>query len=198
MGAVLELPGPHAAKQIEVFLDRTISERAFAPRLGERAAILAHLVGGQAVDVRLALAYELLSPLIELLEIVGRVVQVLAPVEAEPPDVALDLVDVLLRFLDGVRIVETEIAPPAKLLGDAEVDADGLGVADVQAAVRLRGKSRDDGARRFAGHHVLGDDLPDEIARRGFWTALCAWARHLRAQFSHMAELQANASQKAR
>ena len=92
--------------------------------------------------------HELLGPLIELLEIVGRVVQVLAPVEAEPPDVALDLVDVLLRFLDGVRVVEAQIAPAAELLRDAEIDADRLGVADVQAAVRLRGESRDDRARR--------------------------------------------------
>ena len=23
-----------------------------------------------------------------------------------------------------------------------------------------------------------GDDLPDEVARRGLWTAVCAWARH--------------------
>jgi hypothetical protein len=197
VGAVLELTRAHAAKQIEVFLDRTISKRAVAPGLGERAAIFAHLVGGQAVDVRLALAHELLGPLIELLEVIGRVIQVLAPVEAEPLDIALDLVDVLLRFLDGVGIVEPEIAPSAELVRDAEVDADRLGVADVQTAVRLGRKSRHDRAARFARHHVLGDDLSDEIARRGFRTALCAGTGHLRGQFSHMAELQANAWQKA-
>ena len=191
--AVLELARAHAAEQIEVLVDRAIAIRALAAGLGERAAILAHLVGRQAVDVRLAVADELLGPLIELLEIVGRVIEVLAPVEAEPADVALDLVDVLLRFLDRVRVVEAEIAVPAELLRDAEVDADRLGVADVQAAVRLRRKPRDDRAPVFAGHDVLRDDFANEIARRRFRAALGAGARHIRGQFSHMAELQANA-----
>ena len=118
--------------------------RAFAPGLGERAAILAHLIGRQAVHVGLPGRDQLLRPLVELLEIVGRVVQVLAPVEAEPPDVAHDLVGVLLRLLHRIRVVEAQVAAAAELLRDAEVDADGLGVADVQAAVRLRWKARDD------------------------------------------------------
>ena len=95
-------------------------------------------------------ADELLGPLIELLEVIGRVIEVLAPVEAEPSDVALDLVDVLLRLLHRVRVVEAEIAVAAELLRDAEVDADRLGVADVQPAVRLGRKPRDDGAAVLA------------------------------------------------
>ena len=59
-----------------------------AAGLGERAAVLADLVGRQVVDVRVAGADEVDRPVVELLEVVGRVVQVLAPVEAEPADVA--------------------------------------------------------------------------------------------------------------
>ena len=191
--AVLELPGAHAAKQIEVLLDRPGAIRAVAAWLGQGAAIFAHLVGGQAVDVGLPVANELLRPCVELLEIVGGVVKMFAPVEAQPSDVALDLVDVLLRFLHRVGIVEPEIAPAAEFLRDAEVDADRLGMADVQAAVRLGRKPRDDRAAVFARLDVLGDDFPNEIARRRFRAALGAGARHIRGQFSHMAELQANA-----
>ena len=88
--AVLEFTGAHAAEQIEILVDRASAVRALASGLGERAAIFANLVGRQAVDVRLAVTNELLGPLIQLLEIVRRVVEVLAPVEAQPADVALD------------------------------------------------------------------------------------------------------------
>ena len=86
-------------------------------------------------------------PVVELLEVVGRVVEVLAPVEAEPAHVLLDGVDVLLLLLGRVRVVEAEVAAAAELLGDAEVQADRLRVAEVQVAVRLRREARDDGPR---------------------------------------------------
>ena len=115
------------------------------------------------VDIGLAGLDQLLGPLVELLEVVGGVKQVLAPVEAEPAHVALDRVDVLLLLLGRIGVVEAQVAAPAELLGDAEVQADRLGVADVQVAVRLG---------RKAGHHrrvPLGvevglDDVADEIA----------------------------------
>ena len=96
----------------------------------------------------------------------------LAPVEAEPAHVALDGVDILLLFLGRVGVVEAQVAAAAELLGDAEVEADRLGVADVQVAVRLG---------RKAGHHrrvPLGvevglDDVADEIAP-AFCYSLCA------------------------
>ena len=40
-------------------------------------------------------------------------------------------------FLARVGVVEAQVAQAAELLGDAEVQADRLGVADVQIAVRL-------------------------------------------------------------
>lgn len=41
-------------------------------------------------------------------------------------------------FLHRIGIVEAQVAQPAVLLRQPEVDADGFGVADVQIAVRLR------------------------------------------------------------
>jgi hypothetical protein len=48
----------------------------------------------------------------------------------------------------------------------AEVQADRLGVADVQVAVRLGREARDDGANAPAAT-VRGDDLADEVGAFG-------------------------------
>ena len=124
--------------------------------------MLADLVGGLVVHVRLAGPHEVDGPLVELLEVVRGEVQVLAPVEPQPADVGLDGVDVLLLFLGGVGVVEAQVAAAAELPRDAEVEADGLGVADVEVAVRLGGKAGDDGLVPALAK-VGGDDLTDEV-----------------------------------
>ena len=43
--AVGELAGAHAREEVEVLLDRPVAVRAVGARLGQRAAVLAHLVG---------------------------------------------------------------------------------------------------------------------------------------------------------
>ena len=114
--AVLELAGTHPLEQVEVLLDRPLAPRRVAAGLGERAPVLADLVGGEVVDVGVAAPDEMDRPVVELLEVVGREVEVLAPVEPEPADVRLDGVDVLLLFLDRVRVVEAQVAAPAEFL----------------------------------------------------------------------------------
>ena len=109
----------------------------FLPGSVRVPAVLADLVRGEVVDVGLARLDQQDRPLVELLEVVGGVVEVLAPVEAEPAHVLLDGVDVLLLFLGGVRVVEAQVAAAAELLGDPEVQADRLGVAEVEVAVGL-------------------------------------------------------------
>jgi hypothetical protein len=69
-------------------------------------------------------------------------------------------------------------------------------MANVEPPIGLGGKPRDDGAAVFTGLAILRHDFSDEIARRRFRAAFGTRARHLRAQFSHMAELQANAREK--
>ena len=150
---------------------RAVAERAVLARLGQRAAVDAHLLRRLVVDIGLAGADQVLGPVVELLEIVRGVIEVLAPVEAEPAHVALDGVDVFLLLLGRIGVVEAQMAAAAELLGDAEIEADRLGVADVQIAVRLG---------RKAGHHrrmPLGveiglDDVADEIAP-AFCYSLC-------------------------
>ena len=96
-------------------------------------------------------------PLVELAEVVGGVAEAL-PLEAEPADVFLDGVDVLLLFFFGIGVVEAQVGFAAELVGEAEIEADGLGVADVEVAVGLGWKARlDDGVAVLFGAHILGD-----------------------------------------
>ena len=152
--AVRKLARPHAAEQVEVLLDAALAERAVPAGLGQRARALARISSWRlVVDVGLAGADQMLGPLVELLEIVGGVAEMVAPIEAQPAHVALDGVDVLLLLLRRVGVVEAQVAAAAELLGDAEIEADRLGVADVEVAVRLRRKAGDDArvARRPRG-----------------------------------------------
>ena len=125
-----------------------VAVRRVGARLGQRAAMGADLVGRVRVDVGQAAADQLLGVLIEPLVVVRGVVLAVVPVEAEPADVVLDGVDVLDVFLDRVGVVEAQVAVAAVLGRDAEVEADGLGVADVQVAVGLGREARDDTRRR--------------------------------------------------
>ena len=128
--------------------------------------MLPDLVGRQVVDVGLAGPDELDRPVVELLEVVGREVEVLAPIEAQPADVGLDGVDVLLLLLDRVGVVEPEVTAATEFDGDAEVEADRLGMPDVQVAVRFGREPRDD-RLDAAVADVGGDDVADEVGPPG-------------------------------
>ncbi len=166
VGAVGELARAHAPEQVEVLVDRASAERRVGARFGQRAAMGADLVGRVRVDVGEAAPDQVLGVLVEPLVVVRGVELAVVPVEAEPADVLLDGVHVLDVFLDRVGVVEAQVAAPAVLGGDAEVEADGLGVADVQVAVRFGREAGDHLAGVDAAGHVGGDDLADEVERR--------------------------------
>ena len=86
----------------------------------------------------------------------------LAPIEAEPAHVALDGVDIFLLFLGRIGVVEAQMTAAAELLGDAEVETDRLGVADMQIAVRL-GREAGDDRLVPAGREIGANDVADEV-----------------------------------
>ena len=61
-------------------------------------------------------------------------------VEAQPMDVLLDGVDVLRVLLGRVGVVHAKVADAAEFFRGAEVDGQGLAVADMEIAVGLRGE----------------------------------------------------------
>ena len=115
--AVGELAGAHAAEQIEVLLDASgRGYGLFRPGSVSVPRIARISSGGLIVDIGLAGADQMLGPLVELLEIIRGVIEMRAPVEAEPAHVALDRVDIFLLFLGRVGVVEAQMAAPAELL----------------------------------------------------------------------------------
>ncbi len=166
LGAVLERAGAHLPEQLQVLGHAAGPPGAVPARLGERAAVLADLGRRQVVDIGQAVPDQMLGPVVELLEIIRGEIQMRPPVEAEPAHVGLDRIDVFLLLLDRIGVVEAEVAATAKALGDAEVQADRLGMADMQIAVRLGREAGHDRADA-AGLEVGPDDVADEIARLG-------------------------------
>jgi hypothetical protein len=53
--------------------------------------------------------------------------------------------------------------PPGILIGDAEVEANRLGMADMEIPIRLRRKAGDHSSVMFAGSAIGRDDLADEV-----------------------------------
>ena len=165
----------HPLEQIEILGDGAIAIGAVLARLGQRAAVRAHLLGRQIADVGLAVLDQLDGPIVELLEVIGGVEQPIFPIAAEPADVVDDRIDVLLLFLGGIGVVEPQVELAAVLLGEPEVQADALGVADVQIAVRLGRKARVDAPAVLAGGPVGVDDLLDEVPRRSLAAGIVGW-----------------------
>ena len=91
----------------------------------------------EVVDVGLAALDQVLAPRVQGLEVIGGEMKVLAPVVAQPAHVVLDGLDEGVLLLGRVGVVEAQVAAAAELLGDAEVEAHRLGVADVQVPVWL-------------------------------------------------------------
>ena len=162
--AIGELTRAHAPKQLEVLGHGPVAVGAVPAWFGQRAAVLANLVGAQAVDIRLALANQLFGVLIQHLEVVRGVMQ-LRPLETEPANVFLDRFDVLDVFLRGIGVIEAEVAQPAEFRRDAEVQADRLRVADVQIAVWFGRKPGVHTAAVPSAPLIVRHDFAHEIER---------------------------------
>jgi hypothetical protein len=82
----------------------------------------------------------------------------IVPLVTQPAYVVLDALDELGIFLARIGVVQAQVAPATKFAGDAEVQADRLGMADVQVAIgflwpgpRERSGGRNRAARRSQG-----------------------------------------------
>ena len=164
--AVRELPPAHAGEQVPVLRRGAVAVGALPARLGHRAAAFAYGRLAQAANVGAAPLDELDGKAVEFVEVVRGVVQAAAPVEPQPADVVLDGLCVEGVLLGRVGVVEAQVAASAELLGDPEVEADGLGVADVEEPVGLGRKARHHAARVPARGHVLPDDGANEVRGR--------------------------------
>src|SRR5664279_569167 len=164
-GTVGKFASFHAAKQIEIFFYSAVAKRAVLAGLGQRASLVPDFLLRLVVDIGKAGADQVFRPAVKPLEIIRGIEQVLAPVVTEPVHVGLNRIDVFLLFPGRVGIVEPQVAASRKLLRDAEIERDRLGMADMQIAVRLRREPGHDHLVLFAVEIGL-DDVANEIAPR--------------------------------
>ena len=164
--AVGVFAGAHACEQIQIFRDRPIAIRRIATRFRERSAILTNFFGTQIANVSFPIANQFLRTAINHFEIIRRVPQ-FVPIEAEPVHVVLDRIDVLDIFLRRIRVVETQMANAAEFRREAEIQTNRFGMSQMQIAVGLGRKARDDAAAVLAGRPVVGDDLANEMIDQG-------------------------------
>ena len=84
------------------------------------------------------------------------------PAESKPFDIASNRVDVLDALFFRVGVIEAQVAVTAVITRDTEVEADRLGVTDVQVTVWFRWKAGND-LRDPARRQVGIDDIADKI-----------------------------------
>ena len=139
------LPGLHFPEELQILLHGAVPPGAGGAGLVHGSAVHADLLLRLVVHIGQTPLDEVLGPLIQLVEIVGCI-QLLLPLEAQPLDILLDGVHVLGVFLGGVGVVVAEVGFATVFLCQTEVEADALGVAQVQVTV---------GFRRETGHHGI-------------------------------------------
>ena len=114
------------------------------------------------VNVSQPLAYEVFRPLVKLPEVV-RGVDNLGGGVAQPLNVRNDRFDVLGFLSAWISIIKPQVADAVEVLGNAEIGDDGLGVANVEIAVRLRWEPGLDAAVVSALFDVRANNLMNEV-----------------------------------
>ena len=142
--AVGELAALHALEELEVLGHRAVAVGALLPGHGGAAFLGGYLLGRLVVDVGLAVFDELDGPFVELLKIVRGISWFAHPVEAEPVHIFHYRIDIFDIFLDGVGVVEAQVAAAVEVARYAEVEAYRLGVAYVQVSVGFGRKAGQD------------------------------------------------------
>ena len=169
----------HARKQVEVFFHGAVAKRSV---LAE-PPVFVGFSWRHVADVGFAFAHELLSEFVDLIEVIGskerRAVAFqseifVRPAIDQPTDIGHDRVDEFRLFFFRVGVVHPHVADAAEFARDPEVEADRLGVSDMEIAVRL-GREASVNFRVLSAAHIFCDDIADEIGRGGL---VSRWSRH--------------------
>ena len=166
--ALGKLPVFHPLEQVQGLLNGTVPPGGAGGGV-HVAPILFELLGSQLAHIGQPLFDEAYRQLIGLLKVVGPVEEAVSPVKAQPVDVLLNGVHKLGVLLGGVGVIHPQVADAAEGLRRAEVDDQGLAVADVEVAVGLGGKTGMDlhPGKLPAGGDVLRDKVSNKILAGG-------------------------------
>lgn len=61
------------------------------------------------------------------------------PVKAEPLNVCLNCIDILLLFAGGIGVIESQMAAACIVAGQTKIQANRFGMTKMQVAIGLRG-----------------------------------------------------------
>ena len=106
-------------------------------------------------------------PLKKLFEVITGKAD-LCPLETQPLDILLDRTNKFVAFLLRIGVVKAQVALPAKLLRNTEIETDRLRMTDLQIAVRFGRETGLYTSVVLARSHIGGDYLTNEIGGFGF------------------------------
>ena len=115
-GARLTLAAVHILEEFEVLLDGTVAIGTVRTRTGGRTFLPGDHLCTLFIDIGTSLLDEPYGEVPELLEIVTGIIDV-GPLEPKPLDIVLDALNIFCIFLNGIRIVETEVTGAVVFLG---------------------------------------------------------------------------------
>ncbi len=141
-GAVSQLAVFHIGKALQVLGHAAVAEGAVHAGACEVTTVGLHVFGRLLVHVGQALLNQVHGAAVHEVKVIAGEIQIAFaigtfPVKAQPLNGILDAVHVFLVFFFGVGVVKTQVAHAAIVFGQAEVQANGLGMAHVQVAVGL-------------------------------------------------------------
>ena len=152
----------HTLEKREVLFYRAIAIRTVLPRLGQSAAVFAHLVGTQIADIRFSVLDQFDGVFVALVEIIGAVENAARRLATEPKQIFVDALDVFVIFFCGVGVVITKVKKAAVFFCRHGIDPDRLRRSDMEIPVRL--------GRKAGMHFQIGvlfqifvDDVKDKI-----------------------------------
>ena len=125
----------HTLEQIEIFLNRTVAVWALLTRFGQSAAVFAHLVSAQIVNICFAFFDEFDCKLIAFIKVIGTVVDTAGWFSTQPAQILFDGFYIFIVFTNRVGVVKTEIKQTAIFLSSSGIDPDCFCRTDVQVAV---------------------------------------------------------------
>jgi len=154
--------GVHLLEQFECLLYRAVAVRAFYTRLGGRAFLCGNHFGALFVYISFSFLDETDGEVPQLLEVVGCIIFI-SPLESEPLDIFLDGFHIFHVFFGRVGVVETQVTYSTIACGYPKIQANGLGMTDVEITVGLRRETGLDFSSVFTFLQVVLYCLFDEV-----------------------------------
>jgi len=106
---------------------------------------------------------QLHSAVIKCFKVIRGEIFSVIPIKPQPADIRFDGFDILHIFFGGVRVVKAQIGQAAVIFGNTKVEANGLGMPNMQVTIGFWWKARMHFSTKPTGLIVLVDNIADEV-----------------------------------